>query len=96
MAIFDNNLAREAQESTFQNAVYLDREGRVVSRKDPSVMTKISRQEALRRGLIPLDSPPVADEAPAETPEAATRAITADSVENRAITPKAAQKRQRK
>lgn len=40
-------------ESTFGNEVYLDKDGKVVDKRDKNALTKISRGEAERRGLLP-------------------------------------------
>lgn len=68
-------------ESTLDNAVYLDKGGNVVKRNDPAKVTKISRQEALRRGLV-LDSPKVEP-----TPEPEEKAVL-NAPENKAVTKK--------
>jgi hypothetical protein len=51
-------------ESTYQNEVYVDVNGKVCKKNDKNVLRKISRQEAVRAGLIPASEapPPITDE----------------------------------
>lgn len=51
-------------ESTYDNAIYVDVYGKVCAKNDTNALRKISRQEAVRAGLIPASDapPPVVDD----------------------------------
>lgn len=65
-------------ESTYENEVYIDVNGAVCSKEDKNLLRKISRQEAVRRGLI------AAHEAPAPITDP-TLVIHADGSTERVV-----------